>query len=790
MSKHKSSFDNDTDAFPGVALLTIVEQTRTLADTDSAYNRSSYGWWPRPSALKQLKDEAYRPFPSGYSLDQCLLNFSSSKRPNTPPINNGTVVLEESDDPSKLSKADVSLASPVPPSQSAWQVPEPSPLPKIATLDSLSKPPSSSGSGIKPAAPPFGPAFRSKLGPVSKTSREPLLAMRAFKAPRSVHEDELPTEEEEDSTDTEVWSIPAPIPLKTSISKAAHPSTKAGAKAAPKSSHSGGFRPSIKGSASSSFRRVAEDDDAMEVDTPLASSSKHIPTPPRHGVSAKQVARGTSRPRIRQPVSTCNSSLTAKAKALAIRVSKGKEVDAPKSFKIPSKPSVVISSSHQASSSRHSSPPIDEEEEEDDEEEEGDELDASGDDDPLASKSGDSKRKRETSLPNPDAPVTRSLKSEGARQRKAPSEDPSLVAEDEPLRKKVRRQHESADEVPAPIEEEDLALSYVPRRHPPQGKKTNAKSSHRKERTDFGPIPSPPASFEKVEVKPFEEMDFIDDNPPSLLPSLPGTNHVDSRNLGSWDGPASYRLTRDLGDINNSVHRKLRGTLSVPSQLDIEVHAVTNALAPMILPCQKKKKVCLFASSADEFDQLKVAFATWGESSEARIGRQMGEIAEGRRVVKKLILTRDSLNDQILHLASVDAARWSMPIIAQLCAVFDWECSEFPSSLVLERDEAGNCQLRNPSTHVVLPISSDFPSGTPWPNPSSNAGNLVAPEAAESLPNVTTSLFPTVLLSTSTLRWPQFPLRLMRLMFQWSLNLPGKVAHRLVCFASTLGMIP
>ncbi|KAK1217473.1 hypothetical protein PQX77_019873 [Marasmius sp. AFHP31] len=360
MSKHKSSFDDDTDAFPGVALLTIVEQTRTLADADSAYNRSSFGWWPRPSALKQLKDEAYRPFPLGYSLDQCLLNFFSSKRPNTPPINNGTIVLEEPDDPSKLSKADASLAS----SQSAGRVPKLSPLPKIATLDSVSKPPSLSGSGVKPAAPPFGLAFRSKLGPVSKTSREPLLAMRASKAPRPVHEDELPAEEEEDSTDAEVRSIPAPIPLKTSISsKAAHPSTKAGAKAAPKSSRSGGFCPSIKGSASSSFRRVAEDDDAMEVDTPLASSSKRIPTQPRHGVSTKQVARGTSRPRIHQPVPSRNSSLTAKATALAIRVSKGKEVDAPKSFKIPSKPSVVISGSRQASSSRHSSPPIDEEEE-------------------------------------------------------------------------------------------------------------------------------------------------------------------------------------------------------------------------------------------------------------------------------------------------------------------------------------------------------------------------------------------------------------------------------------------
>ncbi|KAK1222487.1 hypothetical protein PQX77_014659 [Marasmius sp. AFHP31] len=828
LSKHKPSFEDDSDAFPGMVLLTLVDHTKDFVVANSSFSLASFRWWPLPAALKQLKDEGYRAFPSGASLEDCLLNFFSSNRPNTPAQNEGTVDLADSDEPSKPPQSAIPSSSAAAPSRVSRPHPVPSPLPKIATLDSPSKPSVSSGSGSKPSIttrkpPPFGPATRPRPVPVSKPAREPILTMRASKPePRSSHEEELPVpEDEEDSTDAEVHSIPALVPLKTSSSsKPIHPYALAWAKAAPNSSRSGKFRPSAKGSASSSLHQDKDDDNAMAVDSPPHSSSAHLPNPPRRGVSTKQVARVSSRPRLRQPVSTRNSSLTSKAKAIAVRVGKGKEVKAPKSAKMLSKPSMIIPRSHPSSSSRRSSLPEDEEDEEDDEEEEDDEdpdqappdedededeLDASGDDDAefLAKKAastpprhrhpqskasakakahlapvtkpGGSKRKREASLPDPNAPVTRSRKSEVSRRRKAPSEDPSLVAEDEPPPKKVRRRHPSDDEASVPEEEEDPTTSYAPRRRrifrAAQGKRTNAKSSQRKERTDFGPIPSPPASFEEVEVKPVDEMDFIDDNPPSLLPSLPGTNHVDSRNLAFWDGPASYGLTRDLGDINNGVHRKLRGTLSVPGQLDIEVHTVTNALAPMILrtpdnfipccpECVDDPEGCIPCShpdgkpsNADEFDQLKVAFATWGESSEAGIGRQMGEIAEGRRVVENLILTRDSLNDQISHLASVDAARvrklrascrdprdmirilirndagfqWSMPIITQLCAVFDWECSEFSSSLVLERDEAGNCQLRNPSTNVILPIPSDFPSDTP--RPSSSKGPSMLPEA-------------------------------------------------------------
>ncbi|KAK1228237.1 hypothetical protein PQX77_008725 [Marasmius sp. AFHP31] len=60
MSRYKPSFDDDSDSFPGVAMLTIVEHTKELARSNSPYSKASFRWWPLPAALKQLKDEDYR----------------------------------------------------------------------------------------------------------------------------------------------------------------------------------------------------------------------------------------------------------------------------------------------------------------------------------------------------------------------------------------------------------------------------------------------------------------------------------------------------------------------------------------------------------------------------------------------------------------------------------------------------------------------------------------------------------------------------------------------------------
>ncbi|KAK1217624.1 hypothetical protein PQX77_019716, partial [Marasmius sp. AFHP31] len=300
-------------------------------------------------------------------------------------------------------------------------------------------------------------------------------------------------------------------------------------------------------------------------------------------------------------------------------------------------------------------------------------------------------RKLDEVSPPPSFPTTRSRSAKGRKTSRLPAADQGAQSaeeeeaegedEEEPPQKKARQSSQGTSfAAPGPL-----------------SRRRNVQAQSRsKSRPVFSPPPSPPHTPADIQSKPLSGLLSNNHNPPALYPSLPGTNHVDSRNIGFWDGPTSYGLTRDLAGVDNGVQRKVRGNLRAPTQLDINVREVSNALSPMLLrtldnyvpcctncvhnpdqcipcphteekpsrsrkcqPCQILKISCSFALGATETDQLKNLYATLGDSSEAGIGRQMGEIAEGRRIVENLVRSRDSLNEQINHLASLDAGRVS-----------------------------------------------------------------------------------------------------------------------------------
>ncbi|KAK1217051.1 hypothetical protein PQX77_020325, partial [Marasmius sp. AFHP31] len=441
MSRYKPSFDDDSDSFPGVAMLTIVEHTKELARSNSPYSKASFRWWPFPAALKQLKDEDYRPFPFGYSLEDCLLNFFSSKLPNTPPHPSGTVDLEDSDEASSPPKVSAPPKSRTAPPVAVEPVPRPASPPKTVSSVPVSKPPQASSSKATASTDPSKPF----LGPASKSPRRPLAVMTASKAPRSPRSDnEVVEEEESSSEDQKITPIPPPVPYDpSSQSRKSAPKSVVAVNTVPKPKP-----PDTAGTKASRRRKEPSEkpeDRGPEPAVPLMAASPAQPLlspyfgfmstsqafqgaghgsrsrKPRPSAAAasdaemndgneiemggqsltgglppvlptgptKMVGRRSTLASVRKAdlPKTRPSSSSAKRKSVPQAAGKGKAAASAKTVRLPAKPVVVVPRSRTSSISYRSSQVDEEGEEEVVEDEystsnmEVDELDASGDDD-------------------------------------------------------------------------------------------------------------------------------------------------------------------------------------------------------------------------------------------------------------------------------------------------------------------------------------------------------------------------------------------------------------------------